>query len=184
MPASRYSNSSEPHAEEDESVGRLARWLPNRWSFRSRLVAGMLAVLLPVVVVLAALLTARASQSLTKVSESHGQSVARAVSVRVEDWIAGRRQILTVVAARATGRTDDPAVVDLLAKTGDTYPDLNLLEVTDLTGKAIATSRQNVSFDPTGMDWFRTPPRTAEPDLIDRTGRPPAMVHGPAGVGP
>jgi methyl-accepting chemotaxis protein len=128
----------------------------------------MLAVLLPVVVVLASLLTTRASASLTKASETKGQSVARVVAVRVDDWLATRRQIVTLVAAEASARIGDPAVGDLLVKANHTYPDFNLLEVTDLTGRAIATSRPSTTFAPAGLDWFRTA-ASGQPSLTSLT---------------
>jgi methyl-accepting chemotaxis protein len=156
MPASQYPHSGEPHAQGVQRPGKTARWSPQHWRFRYRLVAGMVAVLLPVVVVLAVLLTARASDSLTKASENKGQSVARAVAVRLEDWVAARRQNLTLVAGEAPGREADAAFEQLLVRSNDTYPDFALLEIADLSGKVLVTSRNSVSVDPSGMDWFRT----------------------------
>jgi hypothetical protein len=37
-----------------------------------------------------------------------------------------------------------------------TYDDFLLLEVTDLTGKVLASSRPEVAVDLTGQDWFGT----------------------------
>ena len=37
-----------------------------------------------------------------------------------------------------------------------TYGDFSLLEITDLTGKVLATSRPGVTLDVTGQDWFAT----------------------------
>ena len=62
---------------------------------------------LPIVVVLAVLLTARASDSLTKASENKGQNVARVVAIRLEDWIAARHQNLTLIAGEAPGRAGE-----------------------------------------------------------------------------
>jgi methyl-accepting chemotaxis protein len=157
MPASQH----DPKADRDRDTrGGPARggWrLLHRRSYRYRLVAGMLAVLLPIVVVLAALLTTRASHSLTAASERKGQSVARAVTVRLEDWLSERRENLTVIAAQASGRVNDPANTALVTHIDKTYSgDFKVVEIVDLTGKVIAASRPDSSIDPAGQDWFAT----------------------------
>ena len=52
-----------------------------------RLVAGVLLVTLPIVIVMAMLLTTRSSSSLTDASHAKSASLARAVALRLEDWL-------------------------------------------------------------------------------------------------
>jgi methyl-accepting chemotaxis protein len=136
--------------------GWRRRGLLRSRSYRYRLIAGMLVVLLPLMVVLASLLAARAANSLTAASERKGQSVARAVAAHLTDWLSERRQNLSVIAAQAADRIHDPANTTLITHIDKTYRDFTVIEITDLTGKAITASRPNGGIDPAGQDWFAT----------------------------
>jgi predicted nucleic acid-binding Zn-ribbon protein len=116
----------------------------------------MLVVSVPIMVVLAVLLTTGASSSLTSATEQKGQSLARAVTLHVEDWMSERQENMTVIAGQATDRLGDPAIGQLLAGIDKTYGDFTVIEITDLTGKVVASSRPASAFDPAGQGWFRT----------------------------
>jgi methyl-accepting chemotaxis protein len=131
------------------------RGLFGRLRYRSRLVAGMLVVILPLMVGLAALLTAHASTSLTASGELKGVGVARAVTLRLEDWLSERRESLSIIAGQAVGRLADPGTVSLLKGVDKAYADFSVIEVTDLAGNVVASSQPANSFDPTGPDSFR-----------------------------
>jgi methyl-accepting chemotaxis protein len=122
--------------------------------FAFRLVAAMLLVSLPLMIVLAVLLTTKASASLTTAGQRKGVGVARAVALRLEDWLSERRESLAVI-ADAADRLTGPATVAELVKIDKTYGDYSLVEITDLSGRVTATSRAGVSLDPVGQDWFR-----------------------------
>ena len=122
--------------------------------FATRLVAGLLIASLPVTIVLGVLLTKTASSSLRTATQQGSESVARAVALRMEDWISERKENVDVIAARASGQLDSPATAALLAKIDKTYGDFTVLEVTDLNGKVLASSRAAGAFDPAGADWF------------------------------
>jgi hypothetical protein len=124
--------------------------------YRYRLMAAMLVVSLPMMIVLAALLTTKASSSLTAASQRKGISVARAVALRLEDWLSERRESLTVIAQTSAGQLSAPATATELAKIDKTYNDYSLLLVTDLTGKVTATSRPGSTVATAGQAWFRT----------------------------
>jgi methyl-accepting chemotaxis protein len=138
--------------------------------FGTRLVAAMLLVSLPLMIVLAVLLTTKASTSLSAASQDKGVGVARAVALRVEDWMSERRESLSVIASTATNRLASPATQAELVKIDKTYGDFSLLEVTDLTGKVLATSRAATTLDPTGQDWFATA-AAGQPVLTSLTQR-------------
>ncbi|MEA2590903.1 MAG: methyl-accepting chemotaxis protein, partial [Actinomycetota bacterium] len=112
-----------------------------RLRYRSRLVAGMLVVILPLMVGLAALLTAHASRSLSASGELKGVGVARAVTLRLEDWLSERRENLSLIAGQAVGRVTDPGTVSLLKGVDKTYADFRIIEITDLTGNVVASSQ-------------------------------------------
>jgi methyl-accepting chemotaxis protein len=135
---------------------RRRPWRAHSHSYRYRLVAGMLAVLLPIVVILSVLLTNQASQSLTSASERKGESVARSVALRMEDWLSERRQNLAVVAAQASGQASDAIKANLLTQLDKTSGDFSLVEISDLTGKVTNASRPDSAIDPSGQDWFAT----------------------------
>jgi methyl-accepting chemotaxis protein len=128
------------------------RSLHRRFAFR--LVAAMLAVALPLMVVLTVLLTASASDSLTSAAESNGSSVARAVTLRLEDWIAERRQSLTLLAEVAATDPSSKAP-SALSKLPSTDGDFSRIEITDLNGKVLATTGQGEPIEAVGQDWFR-----------------------------
>jgi methyl-accepting chemotaxis protein len=124
--------------------------------YRYRLVAAMLLVSLPLMVLLAVLLTSQASASLSVAGEAKGVAVARAVALRVEDWLSGLRQSLTVIAGSTADRMDSPATVSDLVTLDTSNEDFTLLEVTDLSGAVLASSQPGVAVDVAGQDWFRT----------------------------
>jgi len=129
------------------------RSMTGRFSYR--LVAVMLLVSLPLMVLLAVLLTSQASASLTAAGEAKGVAVARAVALRVEDWLTGRRDSLTVLAGSTADRMGSPATASDLVTLDKSSADFTLLEVTDLSGAVVASSRPGVGLDLTGQDWFR-----------------------------
>jgi hypothetical protein len=124
--------------------------------YRYRLVAAMLAVSLPLMIILAVLLTTKASSSLTTAGQRKGVSVARAVTLRIEDWLSERKENMSVIAAQASGQLNTANTTNLLASIDKTYGDFNPVEIADLTGKILASSRPGLSIDPAGTDWFRT----------------------------
>jgi methyl-accepting chemotaxis protein len=130
------------------------RSLHRRFGFR--LVAAMLLVSLPLMIVLAVLLTTSASTSLTSSSQGKGLSVARAVVLRLEDWLSERRESLTVLAGESANRLKAGEVRSALSTVDKTYGDFSLIELTDLSGKVLASSRPGASLDVAGQDWFRT----------------------------
>ncbi len=124
--------------------------------YRYRLVAAMLLVSLPLMVLLAVLLTSQASASLTEAGEHDGVGNAQSVALRVENWLSERRENLRQIAATASESLDNSATAaDLVALDG-TYDDFLLLEVTDLTGKVLASSIPAATVDLAGQDWFGT----------------------------
>ncbi|MFC8943585.1 cache domain-containing protein, partial [Streptomyces griseoincarnatus] len=163
--------------------------------YRYRLVAAMLSVSVPVLVVLAVLLTTSASDSLTVAAEREGESVARAVTLRLEDWLSERRASMAVLAATAADAPTSEQTRSALAHVAETGGYFTLIEVTDLDGNVLSTSRADAGIDTAGKAWFRrvaegrpvltSPVRQgdhiewviAEP-VLGENGRPQAVLIG------
>jgi methyl-accepting chemotaxis protein len=124
------------------------RSLPHRLGFR--LVVAMVLVSVPVMVILAVLLTTSASASLSESAERKGGSVARAVTLRFEDWTAERQADMGIIAGAMPADLDGAAGAALLARTDRAYEAFSQLQVTDLTGRLLFSSRSGTRIDPTG----------------------------------
>jgi methyl-accepting chemotaxis protein len=116
----------------------------------------MLLVSVPLMVLLAVFLTTSASSSLTASAERKGESIARSVALRMEDWLAERRENVNVLATEASTNLTSGQDAAALANAGKIYHDFDLLELTDLTGKVLAASSSGSVIEAAGQDWFRT----------------------------
>jgi methyl-accepting chemotaxis protein len=134
--------------------GPAARLWSLRRSFGARLVAAMLLVSIPLMLVLTYLLTSSTSASLTSAAEQRSVSVARSVTLHLEDWLSERQEHLRLIAAQAPRPLRGSRVDTLLTGVQDTYDDYDWIEVTDLTGKVLATTGQGAGADVAGRPWF------------------------------
>ncbi|MCF4123148.1 methyl-accepting chemotaxis protein, partial [Antribacter sp. KLBMP9083] len=116
--------------------------------------AAMLLVSVPVMVALAVLLTNSASDSLTAAAEREGQTVAHAVTLRLEDWLSERRESLTVLAETAAEDPTAEATHAALAHVAETGGHFTQIEIADLAGNVLLTSQGSAGIDPTGQEWF------------------------------
>lgn len=171
---------------------------PSRWraltgGFGTRLVAAMVLVSLPLMIVLAVLLTTQASAGLTAASEHEQVTTAQTVVQRVQDWLDERRANIGHLAQATAGAMDAPAATTELTELDTTYDDFSLVEITNLSGTVLATSRAGESVAVQGQDWFAraasgTPVVTsptvrdgmvdwvmAQP-ILDGAGRPAGVV--------
>lgn len=132
------------------------RWrsLPRR--FGVQIAAAMLVVSLPLMIVPAVLLTAESSASLTAAAEQKGIALASAESLKLEAWLSERQGDLKVIAGTVSGQLDSPATAARLAAMDKAYGSYRLIEITDVTGKVLSTSRAGIELAPAGQDWFRS----------------------------
>jgi methyl-accepting chemotaxis protein len=124
--------------------------------FAVRLVAAILVVSLPLMILLGVLLTTQASSSLTTAGERKGESLARAVALRVEDFVDQQRKTVAVLAHEASTDLHHPDFGALLTSADKDLGNYSLIEATDVTGKVLATSRPGSAVNPAGQEWFRT----------------------------
>jgi methyl-accepting chemotaxis protein len=128
----------------------------HRQRFGVRLVAVMLVVSVPLMVVLAVLLTKASSADLTTSAKAKGGSTARSVTLHLEDWLGERQRQLKFISLQASGQLGTPATRRLLGSLTKSYADYSLVEITDLKGKVVSSSRPGSSFVAQGQSWFRT----------------------------
>ncbi|WP_427132090.1 methyl-accepting chemotaxis protein [Pseudarthrobacter sp. S9] len=142
--------------ETDMATHTKRRWrsLPRR--FGVQMVAASLLVSVPLMIVLAVLLTTQSSASLTAAAEEKGVALARAITMRLEDWLSERQGDLKVVAGTVGGQLDSPATAARLAEMDKAYGSYTLIEIADVAGKVMATSRAGVELAPAGRGWFQT----------------------------
>jgi methyl-accepting chemotaxis protein len=124
--------------------------------YRYRLVAAMLIVSVPLMIVLATLLTRASSADLTTSAESNGESTARSVVLRLENWLEQRQEQLKLIAGQASGRLAPPAAKRALSGITKSMPEYSSVEITDLSGRVVASSRPGASFAAIGQSWFQT----------------------------
>ena len=136
------------------SIASRLRLLTRR--FAVRLVAAILVVSLPLMVLLGILLTSQASSSLTSSGERKGEALARAVSLRLEDFVTEQRNAVSVLAREGAKDLTTAQLADLLATADKELGNYSLLEFTDTSGKVLTTSRAGTSINPAGQDWFRS----------------------------
>ena len=163
--------------------------------YRYRLVIAMLLVAIPLMGVLAVALTTKSSDSLAAGARLRGEGVARAVVVRLEDWLSERHEDLSVAASALTGSLDGPALEQTLVQLREAGGDYSLLEITDLTGKVLATSEPGKSIDIRAASWFSSAAAgqvvTTSPSerdgaidwiitrtILDLSGRPAGVLVG------
>ena len=129
-------------------------WARARDSFFVRLLAGVLATSIPVMVVMAALLSQRATENLTSSVQDAAHDVARGAALRMDDWVFARQEDLLRLGASLQVRLNDRALVPELARLAKVYDDFTDLEVLDLKGSVIA-STGTLEFDPLTAAWYR-----------------------------
>jgi methyl-accepting chemotaxis protein len=127
-----------------------------RHALAVRLVAAMLVVSLPLLIVLALILTAGASSSLTSSAELKGGTTARGAALRLENWLGERKGDMKVIAGTISDQVDGQVTAALLARIDTTYGSYSLIEITDLTGKVLAASRAAEALDAAGQAWLPT----------------------------
>src|SRR4051812_35481804 len=134
-----------------------------------RLVAAMLLVALPLAVAEGLVLTSRASASLTDAAESRGESVARAVTLRLEDWVTERQAAMVALGAGIAGVESGPGVSQALQGVVAAYPeDYKVIELVNVNGTTLASSNSKLTIDPSGTGWFQTA-LSGEPALTSIT---------------
>ena len=133
-----------------------SRWWDLRRTFAARLVAAMLLVSVPLMGILAWLLTTASSDELTSVAEIRGENTARAVTTHLEGWLEERQEHLQVIAVQAARLLDDPDLSTLLVGVNAFYDDYERVDITDLSGTILASTQPGSGLAASRPAWFRT----------------------------
>ncbi|HEY2703606.1 MAG TPA: methyl-accepting chemotaxis protein [Candidatus Dormibacteraeota bacterium] len=129
-------------------------WADHRSRFFVRLLAGVLAAALPIMVLLAVLLSRSASATIADESSISAENLARAATSRLEGWLEERNRDLTHAAALLGGRPVTASSRALLPPPTPSDP-YSVLEVVDLGGRVIAATDPQLGLDVGGQDWFQ-----------------------------
>jgi hypothetical protein len=118
---------------------------------RNRLVAGVLAVAVPVIGVVAVLLTTEATAALTDAARDLEVAEARRVAAEVDRWIFERRADLRSLAAVVAIRPDWATTLGRVQSATSAF---SAVEVTDPSGKVLGVAPPDARIDPRGEAWF------------------------------
>ena len=128
-----------------------------------RLTAGVLIAALPVMIGIAASLVSQSTKSLTFAAESEVSHSARAIAIRLEDWLSERTEDLEIVVSEAQidngadiGGNALRTIQALDSSPDEGRGDYAVIEVTDLAGNVLVASHPTLAIDPSGEGWFRT----------------------------
>jgi hypothetical protein len=113
--------------------------------YRYRLIISMLLVSIPLMAALAVVLTTTSSASLTSAADQRGADVARAVTVRLEDWMSERHEDLAVVADQLGGNLGIAGHVRLTTqqqRSATSQVVETMEELTDASRQVSATAQQ------------------------------------------
>lgn len=113
----------------------------------------MLLVSVPLMVLLAVVLTRASSTSLTDAAGRQGQDVAGALSLRVDDWLSERKADMTLIASVLPAQLSGQQTDSLLDRYNKIYDDYTALEVIDPSGRVLASSGDR--FPSSQQAWFR-----------------------------
>jgi methyl-accepting chemotaxis protein len=130
-------------------------WNDHRRRFFVRLLAGVLAASLPIMVLLAVLLTRSASGTIGDLSSTSAENLARAATSRLEQWVGERHNDISDLAAGLAGHPVDSSATPSLNRLLGAQSPYWALEIVDLTGRVLTATDATLAVDVSGQDWFR-----------------------------
>ncbi|HVS47288.1 MAG TPA: methyl-accepting chemotaxis protein [Candidatus Dormibacteraeota bacterium] len=159
-----------PEGGKDAPSSGRRRW---RWdSYFARMLAGSLAVSVPIYAVVGFLISGYAVQTTTLEAGARSQAIAQAAAFRVDDWVIERQGELGQLASDSVDRLSGPGKVT----TGEVQArirNFDEIEIIDSTGHVVATSAQTSHVAIASPPWFAT-------SLIKATIQP--VQHDAAGL--
>ena len=157
--------------------------LRSQHPFFLRLLAGSLAVSIPVMLGLSIGLTYLSSQRIVAAASSATGDNAGNAALRLSDWYGERQRELAQVARIVSDQVDSPTIANTIQGLGPVYPTFTVIELVDLAGKVTASTnsigdlgasasadwfaaslvkptQQSIRKNATGLDWIMTWPIT------------------------
>ena len=162
--------------------------------YRYRLIISMLLVAIPLMVILAVILTSLSANALKTEAENGTATLARSVSIGVEEWMSERHDDLTLLAGELSGTPTAEQTQDALARLQTIGGNFASLQVVDLNGELIASDSDR-TIDVSTDTWFRSAasgqPVTTSPiiegsridwliaaPILDADGQPQGVLIG------
>ena len=168
----RWARSASAHVSESNAITllpplpaeNLPAPAPKRWrdhplgrrSFFSRLLAGSLAVSLPVMLALTIGHSYLATQRIVRFTSAQSEANASNAALRLADWTAERQRELAQVARGIADQVDNPGISEQIQGLGPVYPNFTVIELVDLTGRVTASTNSIGGLGAAAADWFAT----------------------------
>ncbi|GAC1484595.1 MAG: hypothetical protein PVSMB9_10470 [Candidatus Dormibacteria bacterium] len=151
-----------------------------RWgSFDSasvRIVAGVLLVSIPTSILLGYLISSWSTQTLIDQIQIRSEVAAESASDRTQRWVEERKADMRQLASTEAGHVDSPSAAKAALGNSTAYPEFATLQVINLAGAVVATTRpgaqlgpgtpqrfqgatmQPIQTGPSGVSWIMTAP--------------------------
>ncbi|HEY8811281.1 MAG TPA: methyl-accepting chemotaxis protein [Candidatus Dormibacteraeota bacterium] len=149
-------------------------------AFFFRLLAGSLAVSLPLLLLLSISLTILSSQRITQGASDQAAANAHSAAVALADWVGERQRELSQVARGVQDEVDSPGLSTAIQELGPVYPNFTVIELVNPGGRVTASTNtvgdlgaataswfaaglskptlQGIRHNGSGLDWIMTSP--------------------------
>jgi methyl-accepting chemotaxis protein len=130
--------------------------LSRQHPFFLRLLAGTLAVSLPVMLALSIGLTYLSAQRITSAASVATEDNAGSAALRLSDWYGERQRELAQVARIVQDEVGSAGLAATIQGLGPVYPTFTVIELVDPTGKVAASTNSVGDLGAAAADWFTT----------------------------
>ena len=133
-------------------IGRLT--LGFRQGFFLQLLAGTLAVSLPVMLALSIGLSYLASQRISDDASARAAANASSAALELSSFLGERQRDLAQISRGATDLVDSPGISAQIQGLGPVYPNFTVIELVDTQGRIITTTNASVDLRAGAATWF------------------------------
>jgi len=123
-------------------------------AFFFRLLAGSLAVSLPLLLVLSISLTVLSSQRITQGASDQSAANAHSAAVALADWVGERQRELSQVARGVQDQVDSPGLPTVIQALGPVYPNFTVIELVNSGGRVTASTNSVGDLGAATASWF------------------------------
>jgi methyl-accepting chemotaxis protein len=150
------------------SVGIVSRVRRLRHAFFFHLLAGSLAVSIPLLMVLGIGLTYLSGQQITQSAIDQASANASSAAIALTDWVGERQRELSQVARSVEGQVDNPALATSIQGLGSVYPNFKVLEIVNRNGANVGTTSAGGALDASTASWFAASLLKPTTETIDK----------------
>ena len=149
-------------------IGRLLH--RGRYGFFFRLLAGSLAISLPVMLALSIGLTYLASQWIGEDASARATADASGAALSLSDWYGERQSELTQIARGVVDQVGSPDLPAEIKALGPVYPNFTVIEIVDPSGRVTASTNGVDDLGAASAAWFATSLLKATQQSIQSAG--------------